>query len=99
MHEDSPISSVEKGCVFFSREGGIIFNDPNRISLTIIETHKSSYEDSDFLFLSVNTNKSVTHIKTKTTIDKSIAGFLLRRGRDSNPRYTFGVHTLSKRAP
>ena len=24
---------------------------------------------------------------------------LWRRGRDSNPRYPFGVHTLSRRAP
>ncbi len=23
----------------------------------------------------------------------------MQRGRDSNPRYTFGVYTLSKRAP
>ena len=39
----------------------------------------------------------------KTSNKKELLCFLvkniLRRGRDSNPRYPFGVYTLSRRAP
>ncbi|MEY2704543.1 MAG: hypothetical protein RL407_605 [Bacteroidota bacterium] len=35
-------------------------------------------------------------IKTKKP---DYSGFFPQRGRDSNPRYPFGVYTLSRRAP